>query len=343
MEYILEVEDIKVDFKTYGGVIQAVRGVSFNVKHGETVAIVGESGCGKSVTAQAIFGLIPSPPGKMTHGKVIYNGKNVSEIPPKELLKVRGTEWGMISQDPMSALDPTMKIGKQITEGLIYHQGISREKANKRAIELLKLVGIPDAENRVKQYPHEFSGGMRQRVVIAIALAANPKLVIADEPTTALDVTIQAQIHDLLSAIQTKNQMSIIIITHDLGVVAEIASRAMVMYAGIVVESGLVTDIFSAPKHPYTLGLMKSLPRLDDTTKERLVPIDGVPPDLFDPPQGCPFADRCDFAMEICMQQTPPHTFFDRGHQTMCWLHDPRASMTEKFQEVSGNYVKKSS
>lgn len=331
MKHLLEIENLQVTFKTYGGEVQAVRGVSFHVDHGETVAVVGESGCGKSVTAQAIMGLIPHPPGKITGGTIMFNGKDITKLSRKELLEIRGSEIGMVFQDPMTALNPTMKVGKQITEGLIQHQGATSEEARNRAIELLRLVGIPDPEKRVNQYPHEFSGGMRQRVVIAIALACNPKLLIADEPTTALDVTIQAQILDLLKELQEKTNLSIIMITHDLGVVAEIAQRAVVMYAGIVVETGSVIDVFTNPKHPYTWGLMKSLPQINGATKERLIPIEGAPPDLFNPPKGCPFAARCDFAMEICAQQMPEEREFDKGHKTVCWLHDPRAPKIEEL------------
>jgi peptide/nickel transport system ATP-binding protein/oligopeptide transport system ATP-binding protein len=325
MEHLLEIKNLQVNFKTYGGEVKAVRGVTFHVDKGETVAVVGESGCGKSVTAQAIMGLIPSPPGRIAGGHVYYEGVELTALPKKEMLAKRGTEIAMIFQDPMTALNPTMRVGAQIVEGFVRTQNVTKQEARKRAIELLQMVGIPDAEKRVDQYPHEFSGGMRQRVVIAIALACNPKLVIADEPTTALDVTIQAQILDLLKKLQAENEVAVIMITHDLGVVAEVAHRAVVMYAGIVVETGKVEDIFASPKHPYTWGLMRSLPRIDGQTKERLVPIDGTPPDLFQPPTGCPFAARCDYAMEICQQQMPPESQFGSGHQAACWLHDPRA------------------
>jgi peptide/nickel transport system ATP-binding protein/oligopeptide transport system ATP-binding protein len=236
----------------------------------------------------------------------------------------------MVFQDPMTALNPTMKVGRQIVEGLVRHHQLSREEAQKRAVEMLRMVGIPDPEKRVDQYPHQFSGGMRQRVVIAIALACQPKLVIADEPTTALDVTIQAQILDLLKRLQAEQELSVLIITHDLGVVAEIAHRMVVMYAGVVVETGRVQDVFAHPRHPYTWGLMRSLPRLDGA-KQRLVPIEGTPPDLFHPPAGCPFAARCEFAMEICDRQMPAPAVFGGGHQAACWLHDPRAPRIEEL------------
>lgn len=331
MKHLLQIENLKVNFKTYGGEVQAVRGVSFYVNKGETLAIVGESGCGKSVTAQAIIGLIPTPPGRIVGGQVSFDGKDITKMSKKELLSIRGSEIGMIFQDPMTALNPTMKVGSQIVEGYLLHHNVSKAEAHNKAIELLRMVGIPDPEKRVHQYPHEFSGGMRQRVVIAIALACSPKLVIADEPTTALDVTIQAQILDLLKNLQEENDLSVVIITHDLGVVAETAHRMVVMYAGIVVETGNVTDVFSNPKHPYTWGLMRSLPRIDGLTKERLVPIEGTPPDLFDPPKGCPFAARCAFAMEICEQQMPEVTSFGEGHKAVCWLHDPRAPKVEEL------------
>ncbi|MCC8435234.1 ABC transporter ATP-binding protein [Brevibacillus sp. M2.1A] len=330
-QHLLTIDNLRVNFKTYGGEVQAVRGVSFYVDKGETVAIVGESGCGKSVTAQAIMGLIPNPPGKIVGGKVVFEGTEISHLPKKELLGIRGTQIGMVFQDPMTALNPTMKVGAQIVEGFVRSHQVSREEARKRAIEMLSLVGIPDPEKRIDQYPHQFSGGMRQRVVIAIALACQPKLVIADEPTTALDVTIQAQILDLLKRLQEEQELSVVIITHDLGVVAEIAHRMVVMYAGIVVETGTVEDVFASPRHPYTWGLMRSLPRLDEGEKQRLIPIEGSPPDLFNPPVGCPFAARCDFAMEICEQQMPVTSEFGRGHQAACWLHDPRAPRIEEL------------
>ncbi|GAB1530041.1 MULTISPECIES: ABC transporter ATP-binding protein [Brevibacillus] len=330
-QHLLTIDDLRVNFKTYGGEVQAVRGVSFYVDKGETVAIVGESGCGKSVTAQAIMGLIPHPPGKIVGGRVVFEGSEISHLPKKELLGIRGTQIGMVFQDPMTALNPTMKVGTQIVEGFVRSHQVSREEARKRAIEMLSLVGIPDPEKRIDQYPHQFSGGMRQRVVIAIALACQPKLVIADEPTTALDVTIQAQILDLLKRLQEEQELSVVIITHDLGVVAEIAHRMVVMYAGMVVETGTVEDVFANPRHPYTWGLMRSLPRLDEGEKQRLIPIEGSPPDLFHPPVGCPFAARCDFAMEICEQQMPVTNEFGRGHQAACWLHDPRAPRIEEL------------
>lgn len=332
-EHLLSIENLKVNFKTYGGEVQAVRGVTFHVEKGETVAIVGESGCGKSVTAQAIMGLIPNPPGRIVDGKVVFEGTEISKLPKKELLGIRGTQIGMVFQDPMTALNPTMKVGAQIVEGFVRSQKVSREEAKKRAIEMLRLVGIPDPEQRVDQYPHQFSGGMRQRVVIAIALACNPKLVIADEPTTALDVTIQAQIIELFQTIQRKTGVSIIMITHDLGVVAKIADRVNVMYAGKVVESGPVREIFYNPQHPYTKGLLSSMPRLDADRNIPLSPIPGTPPDLFAPPAGCAFAARCEYALEVCRAHQPEETQLGSKHVVSCWLQDPRAKKLTTAQQ----------
>jgi oligopeptide/dipeptide ABC transporter, ATP-binding protein, C-terminal domain len=327
---ILEVKDLKVSFHTYAGEVQAVRGVSFSLKKGEVLAIVGESGCGKSVTSQTIMRLIPSPPSIIKEGSILFDDKiDLLQRTPKEMESIRGSEIGMIFQDPMTSLNPTMTIGKQITEGLVKHQGLTKEKAQKQAIELLTLVGIPRPENRIKQYPHEFSGGMRQRVMIAISLACRPKLLIADEPTTALDVTIQAQIIDLLKDLQEKLGSSIIIITHNLGVVADIAQRVVVMYAGKIVEQGTVDDIFYHAQHPYTWGLLNSVLRLDDDEKGELVPIEGMPPDLLAPPPGCAFAPRCPHAMKICLTEDPQDQIIQDEHTVACWLTDKRAAKAE--------------
>jgi len=337
---ILEVKDLKVSFHTYAGEVQAVRGVTFNLKKGESLAIVGESGCGKSVTSKAIMRLISTPPGEIkASSQIIFDGKtDIVKLSDKEMESVRGSEMGMIFQDPMTSLNPTMKIGKQIAEGLIKHQGLSKQAARERAIEMLRLVGIPNPEGRVDNYPHQFSGGMRQRVMIAIALACNPKLLIADEPTTALDVTIQAQILDLMRDLQEKTGASIIIITHDLGVVADIAQRVVVMYAGKVVEHGSIDDVFYNPRHPYTWGLLRSVPRLDNDEKQELIPIDGTPPDLIAPPKGCGFAARCPYAMEICMEQDPDMTKLSQGHGAACWLLHPNAPKVERPIEVGGHH-----
>ncbi|MEK5108474.1 ABC transporter ATP-binding protein [Cytobacillus sp. FSL K6-0129] len=324
MEKILEVEDLHVTFKTYGGEVKAVRGVTFDLNKGETLAIVGESGCGKSVTSQSIMRLIPSPPGKIASGAIRFKNKDLVNISEKEMRTVRGKDISMIFQDPMTALNPTLTVGKQLIEGIIQHDGSTKEKARKRSLDMLNLVGIPDADMRMKNYPHEFSGGMRQRLMIAIALVCEPEILIADEPTTALDVTIQAQILDLFKEIQKKTDVSIILITHDLGVVAQVADRIAVMYAGKIVEEGTRREIFYQPQHPYTKGLLQSVPRLDLIGGE-LVPILGSPPDLFSPPIGCPFTARCDFAMEVCDKIIPREKKLSNTHKVDCWLQDERA------------------
>ncbi|MCL6605776.1 MAG: ABC transporter ATP-binding protein [Paenibacillus sp.] len=325
MEPILQVKDLHVSFKVKGGEVKAVRGMNFEVKKGETVAIVGESGSGKSVTAQTIMQLIPSPPSKIDKGEIIFQGKDLLKFTSKQMERIRGKDIGMIFQDPMTSLNPTIKVGKQITEVLIKHQKMSAGEAKKQGIEMLKLVGIKNADSRFNQYPHEFSGGMRQRVMIAIALACRPALLIADEPTTALDVTIQAQIMDVMKDIQERLGTSIILITHDLGVVAGIADRVVVMYAGEIVESGTKMEIFKNPQHPYTKGLLRSMPRLDQRKDEPLIPIIGTPPDLIKPPLGCPFAARCDEAMSICERIDPDATHFSDTHMARCWDHHPMA------------------
>lgn len=325
MEPLLQVHDLHVVFQTGGGEVQAVRGVTFHLNKGEVLAIVGESGSGKSVTAQAIVRLIPVPPGKIKQGEIMFEGKDLVKISERELFKMRGSEISMIFQDPMTSLNPTMTVGKQIMEGIRWHQKIGGSEAKTKAIEMLKLVGIPNPEQRIAQYPHEFSGGMRQRVMIAMALATSPKILIADEPTTALDVTIQAQIMRLMKELQHKTETAIMLITHDLGVVAETAERVAVMYGGRIVEMGLVEEIFKKPKHPYTWGLLDSMPRLDLPRDQDLNPIPGSPPDLYDPPEGCPFADRCPHAMNVCHEEMPPVTPVTFTHQVACWLEDPEA------------------
>nr|WP_263327586.1 ABC transporter ATP-binding protein [Neobacillus sp. Marseille-Q6967] len=324
MEKILQVKDLQVSFTTYGGEVKAVRGVSFDLHKGETLAIVGESGCGKSVTSQSIMRLIPDPPGKIAGGEILFKGKDLLRLKEPELRKIRGANISMIFQDPMTALNPTLTIGEQIMEGILQHEKLSRTKAKKAAVEMLKLVGIPSPEQRLKQYPHQFSGGMRQRIVIAMALICKPDVLIADEPTTALDVTIQAQILELFREIQKKTGVSIILITHDLGVVAQVANRIAVMYAGKIVELGTRREIFYQPKHPYTQGLLQSVPRLD-IEKAELVPIPGSPPDLFSPPAGCAFTARCPYAMEVCDRVYPFSTSLSNQHHVDCWLQDERA------------------
>lgn len=325
MTCILDVNDLEVSFKTYGGEVKAVRGVNFHINQGEVLAIVGESGSGKSVTAQTIMGLLPKKTSRIKGGSVTFEGQELLGLPKKDMQNIKGSKIALISQDPMTSLNPTMKIGNQIAETIKKHTDLPKSQVKNRVIELLQLVGIPNPDKRYSQYPHELSGGMRQRVLIAIALSCEPQLIIADEPTTALDVTIQAQILDLLKDLQKRLDTSILIITHDLGVVAEIAQRISVMYAGVVVESGTIDEIFENPKHPYTWGLLNSIPKHNSGEKERLIPIEGSPPDLFAPPAGCPFAPRCEYAMEICVQEMPDSKKNSDSHEARCWLNDPRA------------------
>ena len=345
MEKILEVKDLHVSFQTYGGDVQAVRGVNFNLYKGETLAIVGESGSGKSVTAQTLMKLIPMPPGKITSGQIIFDGTDIVSKTEKEMEKIRGKEISMIFQDPMTSLNPTMRVGKQIMEVLIKHQNMSKSEAKERAQELLKLVGIPMPEKRVNQYPHEFSGGMRQRAMIAIALAARPKLLIADEPTTALDVTIQAQILELMKELQAKMDTSIIFITHDLGVVANIADRVAVMYAGQIVETGTVDEIFYDPRHPYTWGLLASMPSLENDEEVELHAIPGTPPDLTNPPKGDAFAPRNQYALAIDFEKAPPMFQISETHFARTWLlHqdapqvEPPESVKQRIRKLSSNF-----
>src|SRR5690625_682192 len=321
---ILEVKDLQVSFNTNNTEVQAVRGVHFELKEKETLAIVGESGSGKSVTAQSILKLISEPPGKIKSGSIIYKGEDLISKSDRYMSNIRGKEISMIFQDPMSSLNPTLKVGRQIAETIMKHEKVKKEIAYKRAKELLSLVGIPNPEQRINQYPHEFSGGMRQRIMIAIALSCNPKVLIADEPTTALDVTIQAQIMELLNDLQQKLNMSTIIITHDLGVVANMAHRVVVMYGGKVVETGTVDEVFYRPKHPYTWGLLSSIPELDSKGK-RLIAIEGSPPNLANPPKGCPFAPRCPHAMKICVEKMPDTITTSDTQKTSCWILDERS------------------
>lgn len=324
MEKVLEVTNLHVQFSTFGGTVQAVRGVSFDLYKGETLAIVGESGCGKSVTSQSIMRLIAEPPGRISNGQILFKNVDLTKISEKKMRTVRGKDISMIFQDPMSALNPTITVGEQIMEGIKQHHKVSKYEARKKAIEMLQLVGIPSPESRLKQYPHQFSGGMRQRIMIAMALICEPEVLIADEPTTALDVTIQAQIMDLFKKVQKETGVSIILITHDLGVVAQVADRIAVMYAGKIIETGKRRDIFYRPQHPYTKGLLQSVPRLD-MDQSSLRPIMGSPPDLFDPPQGCPFTARCEQAMTVCQKIYPADSTISPTHHVHCWLQDERA------------------
>lgn len=328
MSKILEVKDLSVSFDTFEAEVKAIRNVTFDLQEKETLAIVGESGSGKSVTAQSIMQLIPMPPGKFVGGEILFNGEDLLHKSEKQMESIRGKEISMIFQDPMTSLNPTMTIGKQIAEGLIKHQNMTKNEAKLRGIELLKKVGIPTPEVRINQYPHQFSGGMRQRAMIAIALSCNPKILIADEPTTALDVTIQAQILELMREIQEDTGAAIILITHDLGVVANTASRVAVMYGGKIVETGTVDEIFYNPKHPYTWGLLGSMPKPDSNHGE-LQAIPGSPPDLADPPKGCPFAARCPYAMHACLNHMPDYTQVSDTHEAACWLLDERAPKVE--------------
>ncbi len=329
MEKLLEVKNLSVSFKTFFGEVEAVRNINFQVGKSETVAIVGESGCGKSVTANSIMQLLPMPPAFFKSGEIIFNGENLLKKTNKEMQSIRGNEISMVFQDPMTSLNPTMKIGKQIVEGLVKHRKLSSSEAKEKAIEMLNLVAVPQPEKRVNQYPHEFSGGMRQRVMIALAMVSNPRLLIADEPTTALDVTVQAQILELMKEIQKKLDMSIILITHDLGVVAEMSDRVIVMYAGQILEEGRSDEIFSNPRHPYTKKLLSSVPRLDMSREEPLYSIEGTPPDLYIPPRGCSFYDRCDNAMKICKEHMPDFDRHNDTHRSRCWLNHPMAQSTE--------------
>ena len=326
MSALLSVDNLHVQFATYGGIVQAVRGISFSVNAGETLAIVGESGCGKSMTMQAVMGLIPMPPGKITAGTAHLRGEPFLGRSHLNGKAICGDEIGMIFQDPMSSLNPTMRIGDQIAETLEVHRGHSRSEAFARAIELLELVRIPEAAKRAKQYPFEFSGGMLQRAMIAMAIACKPAVLIADEPTTALDVTIQAQILDLLKDIQRETGMAIILITHDLAVVARMADRVAVMYAGQVAEYATVDDLFAKSAHPYTLGLKLAMPSKESDETHSLQPIPGSPPDLFSPPKGCAYCARCPFAMQVCQREDPPAFRIASDHQSRCWLHHPQQS-----------------
>lgn len=330
MKTLVNVKDLSVSYFTYAGEVQSVRGVSFDIESGKTTALVGESGCGKSVTSKALMGLIERPGVVKEGSQILYEGKNILDFKEKEWLDFRGKECSMIFQDALVSLNPTMMIGKQIMENLENHnhEKLSKTEIRKRAQQMLELVGIPDAPACLDKYPHELSGGMRQRVMIATALITNPKLLIADEPTTALDVTIQAQILELMKQLQKKLGMAIIMITHDLGVVADMADEIIVMYAGKIVEKGSNEEIFYNPRHPYTWALMNSVPRLDLDNKEQLVTIEGTIPDMIHPPKGCAFCSRCPYAMNICAEYSPETIELKGGHQVACWLTDPRADVS---------------
>ena len=324
-ETVLQVKNLKTYFYTEEGMVPAVDGLDFELGKGETLAIVGESGCGKSVTSLSVLRIVPTPPGKILDGEILYKGEDLLKKSEREMRAIRGNEISMIFQEPLTSLNPVFTIGKQITDILRMHQGMNKKQAYEKAVEMLAKVRIPSPEKVVNDYPHQLSGGMRQRVMIAIALACEPKLLIADEPTTALDVTIQAQILELMQELRKKLGMSIIMITHDLGVVASMCEKIAVMYAGHIVEYGTTDEIFYQPGHEYTKGLINSIPKLNTEVRERLVPIEGTPVDLLNPPAGCPFAPRCKNCMKICLSKMPPRTELSDTHYTYCWLQQKAA------------------
>lgn len=317
---LLDVQGLKTTFNTQDGVVRAVNGVSFGLNEGETLGVVGESGCGKSVTMLSILGLIPDPPGKVVDGKAIFFDRDLIKMKTDELRDIRGAQISMIFQDPMTSLNPVLTVGFQLKEALKWHLGMNDEQAENRAIELLEMVGISNAEERINAYPHQYSGGMRQRVMIAMALSCSPQILIADEPTTALDVTIQAQITDLVKRLRDELGMAIIWITHDLGVVAGLADRVIVMYAGFIVEEAMVNELYENPLHPYTAALLQSLPRMDGSAGEKLENIEGVPPDLVNFPKGCPFAPRCKYVVDKCLEENPPLEEIKPQHYAACWV-----------------------
>lgn len=317
---VLEVKDLVTQFNTPDGIVHAVNGVSFHVDESETLGIVGESGCGKTVTMLSVLGLIRQPPGRIVQGEAIFNNQDLLKLSPQEMRKIRGSQIGMVFQDPMTSLNPVMNIGKQVSEAMLEHLGLSPKEVRNRTIELLSMVGIPNAKDRLDDYPHQFSGGMRQRAMIAMALSCNPQILIADEPTTALDVTIQAQIVELVKELCDKLGMALIWITHDLGVIAGMADRMMVMYAGRVVERADVRQLYASPSHPYTLGLLGSLPRVDGRHSRRLTNIEGRPPDLLEPINSCPFAPRCPYVIARCRAEDPQLRSVEQAHEIACWV-----------------------
>jgi len=321
-DLLLDVQGLETEFKTPDGIVHAVNGVSFGLGEGETLGVVGESGCGKSVTMLSVLGLIPSPPGKVTAGKAFFFGQDLLNMSKEEIRHVRGAQISMVFQDPMTSLNPVLTIGRQLTEPLILHLGMTKKQAEKRAAELLAMVGIPNAEDRLKDYPHQYSGGMRQRVMIAMALSCNPQILIADEPTTALDVTIQAQIIELVKRLRDELGMAIVWITHDLGVVAGIAQRVIVMYGGYIIEEADVKELYANPQHPYTISLLGSLPRVDEKERHKLTSLEGMPPVLYQKPNACPFAPRCKYVIEHCWKENPPLLDIGPGHTAACWV-DP--------------------
>jgi len=328
MPALLEVKGLRTQFQTREGLVYAVNGVTYQLEEGETLGIVGESGCGKTVNVLSLLRLIPEPPGKIAGGQALFQGKDLLKMSSDEIRHVRGAQIAMVFQDPMTSLNPVLTIGRQLTEALELHLGMNKEQSRQRSIELLEMVGIPKAGDRLNDYPHQFSGGMRQRVMISMALSCAPQVLIADEPTTALDVTIQAQIVELVKRLRDELGMAIIWITHDLGVIAGLAKRVIVMYAGFIIEEAPVKELYGDPRHPYTLGLLGSLPRLDETLHRRLVSIEGLPPDLLGLPPGCPFAPRCVYAMDRCHKENPPLESVSPGHWKACWV-DTRREKTQ--------------
>ncbi len=329
MADLLNVQGLETQFRTREGTVHAVNGVSFHLKEGETLGIVGESGCGKSVTVMSMLRLIPSPPGKVVAGTAIYQGKDLLKMSDEEIRHIRGSQISMVFQDPMTSFNPVLSIGRQVAEPLEIHNGTHRQQALDRAAEMLEMVGIPRAKERINDYPHQFSGGMRQRVMIAMSLICTPQILIADEPTTALDVTIQAQIVELVKRLRDELGMAIIWITHDLGIIAGLADRVAVMYGGFIIEEANVKPLYGNPQHPYTLGLLNSLPRMDESAYRRLASIDGLPPVLLEKPNYCPFAPRCSFAIERCWKENPPLMPVGPDHTAACWV-DPQTGEARK-------------
>ena len=332
MATLLEVKDLRTYFATEEGIVKAVDGVTYDVEEGETLALVGESGCGKSVSALALLRLVPIPPGRIVSGEVLFEGEDLLRLSENEIRKVRGNRIAMVFQEPMTSLNPVLTIGKQMTESLELHLKLDKRAAVARAVQLLELVGVAEAERRITDYPHQFSGGMRQRVMIAMAMSCNPKLLIADEPTTALDVTIQAQVLEVMSRLSREFGTAVIIITHNLGVVARYARRVNVMYAGRIIETGSAEDVYGDPRHPYTLGLLNSVPRLDQVAQEKLIPIEGLPPDLVHLPPGCAFYPRCTYRIDKCKEEYPPLQLVSENHYAACWV-----DVTQRRPTDNGN------
>ena len=329
MASLLEVKDLRTYFYTYEGVVKAVDGVSYELEEGETLGLVGESGCGKSVSALSVMRLIPDPPGKIVAGEIQFENEDILKVDMDDMRRIRGGKISMVFQEPMTSLNPVLTVEKQLTETLELHMGMTKGEARREGVDLLARVGIPDPESRIKQYPHQFSGGMRQRVMIAMALSCNPRLIIADEPTTALDVTIQAQILELMKSLTTEFGVALIVITHNLGVVARYADRMNIMYAGKIIERGSAMEIYANPRHPYTIGLLHSVPRLDQPRREKLDPIEGQPPDLINIPEGCSFRARCRWAIDKCAIEAPPLMPTSDGHWSACWRSEELGALAQ--------------